>query len=143
MVQTTGDNVSIFKRLQRMGVKIAIDDFGTGYSSLASLKYLPINCLKIDRMFIIDMLEDAGSSILLGTIVGMAHALGYRVVAEGVELEEQVRVLSDIGCDILQGYYFSRPVPAEEIPALAQTNFQSPELNGDSDKALFDAIWEG
>ncbi len=123
VVQTTGDNLEMFKLLRELGVKIAIDDFGTGYSSLASLKYLPIDCLKIDRLFITDLLEDQDSSILLGTIVGVAHALGHSVVAEGVELEEQVRVLKGIGCDIIQGFYFSKPVIAEEIPALMENCF--------------------
>jgi EAL domain-containing protein (putative c-di-GMP-specific phosphodiesterase class I) len=106
-----------------MGVKIAIDDFGTGYSSLASLKHLPIDHLKIDRVFIIDMLQDSRSSILLGTIVGVAHALGQAVIAEGVEEEDQVKVLHAIGCDYIQGYYFSKPVPALQIPDLVNTNF--------------------
>jgi len=123
VVQTSSDNLAIFRQLRELGLKIAIDDFGTGYSSLASLKHLPIDCLKIDRLFIIDMLEDADSSILLGTIIGVAHALGHSVVAEGVEELEQVKVLSGIGCDTIQGYYFSRPVAAAEIPQLAQKNF--------------------
>jgi diguanylate cyclase (GGDEF)-like protein len=137
VVQTTGENLSMFERLREMGVKIAIDDFGTGYSSLASLKYLPIDCLKIDRMFIIDMLEDSGSSILLGTIVGVAHALGYQVVAEGVETPEQVKVLKGIGCEIIQGYFFSKPVTANEIPALAATKFISaPALEAESSSSI-------
>jgi EAL domain-containing protein (putative c-di-GMP-specific phosphodiesterase class I) len=106
-----------------MGVKIAIDDFGTGYSSLASLKHLPIDHLKIDRTFIVDILQDPKSSILLGTIVGVAHALGQTVIAEGVEEADQVKVLNAIGCDIIQGYYFSKPVPALQIPDLAQADF--------------------
>jgi EAL domain-containing protein (putative c-di-GMP-specific phosphodiesterase class I) len=104
-------------------VKLAIDDFGTGYSSLASLKYLPIDSLKIDRLFIRDMLEDSDSAVLLGTIVGVAHALGHSVVAEGVEEEAQVQVLRGLGCDTIQGYYFSRPVPADQVPALVNTSF--------------------
>ncbi|MDX2505077.1 MAG: EAL domain-containing protein [Gammaproteobacteria bacterium] len=123
VVQTTGNNFNMFEQLRQLGVKIAIDDFGTGYSSLASLKYLPIDGLKIDRVFITDMLKEQGSAILMGTIVGMAHALGYTVVAEGVEEEEQVKVLDGIDCDLIQGYFFSRPVVPEEIPALALTSF--------------------
>ncbi|MEN8167625.1 MAG: EAL domain-containing protein, partial [Pseudomonadota bacterium] len=123
VVQTTGDNMLMFGRLREMGVQIAIDDFGTGYSSLASLKYLPIDCLKVDRLFITDMLKDPDSSIIMGTIVSVAHALGHSVVAEGVETREQLKVLNGIGCDMAQGYYFSRPVPAEQIPILVETNF--------------------
>ena len=125
VTQPTVENLSIFNRLKKMGVKIAIDDFGTGYSSLGSLKHLPIDNLKIDRIFIIDMLQDQKSSILLGTIVGVAHALGQIVVAEGVEEEDQVKVLRAIGCDLVQGYYFSKPVAAEEIADLANNNFAS------------------
>ncbi len=132
VVQTTGENMQMFERLREMGVQIAIDDFGTGYSSLASLKYLPIDCLKVDRLFITDMLKDPDSSIIMGTIVSVAHALGHSVIAEGVETQEQLKVLSGIDCDIVQGYFFSRPVPAELIPALVKTNFQprsSPNAN--------------
>ena len=123
VVQTGGENLSIFNDIRAMGIKIAIDDFGTGYSSLASLKQIPVDCLKIDRIFIVDMIEDQNSSILLGTIIGVAHALGYQVVAEGVEEGDQVKVLKAIGCDVIQGYYFSRPVIAEDIPALIDTDF--------------------
>jgi len=126
VVQTSGDNLEAFERIRALGVKLAIDDFGTGYSSLASLKYLPIDSLKIDRLFIRDMLEDSDSAVLLGTIVGVAHALGHGVVAEGVEEEAQVRVLRGLGCDMIQGYYFSRPVPADQVPALAKKNFLPP-----------------
>ncbi|HHO69654.1 MAG TPA: EAL domain-containing protein, partial [Gammaproteobacteria bacterium] len=122
-VQTGDDHVDVLERLKGLGISIAIDDFGTGYSSLASLKSLPVDCLKIDRMFITDMLNDASSPILLETIVGTAHALGHVVVAEGVELEDQAYLLRDMGCDRVQGFLFSRPVTADRIPALARTRF--------------------
>ena len=83
VVQNLEENMGMFERMRKMGVKSAIDDFGTGYSSLASLRNLPIDCLKIDRLFIIGMMEDADSSVLLGTIIGAARALGHIVVAEG------------------------------------------------------------
>jgi diguanylate cyclase (GGDEF)-like protein len=121
--QSTSRNISIFTRLRKMGIRIAVDDFGTGNSSLASLKQLPVDCLKIDRVFIKDMLQNPESSVLLGTIIGAAHALGHTIVAEGVEEEDQVKVLTAIGSDFIQGYYFSRPVAAREIPDLAITNF--------------------
>jgi diguanylate cyclase (GGDEF)-like protein len=135
VVQTTGDNLTIFRSLRQMGLKIAIDDFGTGYSSLASLKYLPITCLKVDRIFISDMLEDPDSSLLLGTIVGVAHALGHTVVAEGVETQEQVNVLSGISCDAIQGYYISQPVPAKQIPGLVQRQFLWRKLGAENEIA--------
>lgn len=136
VVQTTGDNLEIFERIRALGVRIAIDDFGTGYSSLGSLKKLPIDCLKVDRMFVSDMLQDPNSSILLGTIVGVAQALGHEVVAEGVETLQQVKVLQGIGCDIAQGFFFSRPVPAYEIPALVSIRFSTSDRieHGSEDK---------
>ena len=123
VTQPTSENLSIFDRLKKMGVKVAIDHFGTGYSSLVSLKHLPIDHLKIDRVCLIDMLQDPKSSILLGTIVVAAHAFGQTVIAEGVEEEDQVKALNAIGCDYIQGYYFSKPVSALEIPDLSNTNF--------------------
>ncbi len=129
VVQTTGDNIDMFNNLRAIGLKIAIDDFGTGYSSLASLKYLPIDCLKIDRMFVSDMLQDMDSCMILGAIINVAHALGHEVIAEGVETIDQAIALYASGCEKVQGFYFSRPVPAEKIPALAQQNFQSVTIN--------------
>jgi diguanylate cyclase (GGDEF)-like protein len=125
VVQNLDGNMQMFRQLRKMGVKIAIDDFGTGYSSLASLKNLPIDCLKIDRLFIIDMMEDTDSSILLGTIIGAAQALGNTVVAEGVESREQLLVLRGIGCEIVQGFYFSKPLFPEEIPQMVRKDFRN------------------
>ncbi len=123
VVQDMDDKADMFQQLRDMGVKIAIDDFGTGYSSLASLKHLPIDCLKIDRLFIMDLNESAGASLLVETIVGIARAMGQRVVAEGVEELEQLQILERIGCDLIQGYHFSRPVPAAEIPTMIKAGF--------------------
>lgn len=116
-------HASISEALRQLGVRVAIDDFGTGYSSLAVLKKMPIDTLKLDRAFIRDMLEDSGSSMLIGTLIGMAKGLHLSTVAEGVETLEQVRVLTALGCPMAQGYYFSRPVTADLIPALADTDF--------------------
>ncbi len=129
VVQTNGDDFSIFEQLRELGVRISMDDFGTGYSSLSSLKSLPIDCLKIDRIFISDILKDESASILLGTIVDIAHALGHVVVAEGVEEEEQLKVLRGAACDMVQGFLFSRPVLPESIPALARTCFLPADSN--------------
>ncbi len=114
-IQSPEKILHIFKQLRDTGVKIAIDDFGTGYSSLASLKQLPIDCLKIDKLFIQDLRADSTSAILLNTIINMAHALNYQVIAEGVEHEYEVRQLKDMGCDIIQGYFYSRPLPPKDI----------------------------
>ncbi len=116
-IQTKG-HIDVFKRLREIGVKIAIDDFGTGFSCLASLKQLPLDCLKIDKIFVDDMLYNSNTTLLLGTIIGLANALDYTLVAEGVETKAQALVLEGLGCNIVQGYFFSPAVPAEDIPTL-------------------------
>jgi diguanylate cyclase (GGDEF)-like protein len=116
-MQTKG-HIEVFKQLREIGVKIAIDDFGTGFSCLASLKQLPLDCLKIDKIFVDDMLYNSHTSLLLGTIIGLANALDYTLVAEGVETKDQALVLQGLGCNIVQGFFFSPAVPADDIPAL-------------------------
>ena len=132
MHERSGSNIAVFQKLRDLGVRIGIDDFGTGYSSLSSLKSLPIDCLKIDRVFISNMFSDANSAILLRSIVDLAHALGYVVVAEGVEKDEEVKVLTETGCDLVQGYLFSRPVTPDQIPRLVRQQF----LEGTGEKKL-------
>lgn len=124
VMQTQGD-LDIFVQLKDLGINIAIDDFGTGYSSLASLKELPVDCLKIDRIFVQDVLYNPQTPVLLGTIIGLANAMDYRIVAEGVETLEQALVMSGLGCQIIQGYYFSRPVSAQQLPELLEKDFMS------------------
>jgi diguanylate cyclase (GGDEF)-like protein len=117
VMQTKGD-MKIFTDIKQLGVKIAIDDFGTGYSSLASLKDIPLDCLKIDRSFVQDVLYNTQTPILLGTIISLSNAMGYKLVAEGVETVDQLLVMSGLGCHVIQGYYFSKPVPADAMPTL-------------------------
>ncbi len=104
--------------LQALGAQISIDDFGTGYSSLTHLKQFPIHSLKIDQSFIRDITMDPNDAAIVSTIIGMAHSLHQRAVAEGIETPEQLEFLRRNGCDYGQGYYFSRPVPAEEFDRL-------------------------
>jgi len=101
-----------------MGVELAIDDFGTGYSSLAYIGRLPVSVIKIDRAFIRNLDSDAESKPIVRTIISLTHALGRKVVAEGVETEGQARLLRQLRCDQYQGYLFSKPLPAEEIERL-------------------------
>ncbi|HSM97804.1 MAG TPA: EAL domain-containing protein, partial [Gallionella sp.] len=106
-------SVSSLRAIREMGVHIAIDDFGTGFSSLGYLSKLPVDTLKIDRSFVVEMTADPEGLALVSTIVNLAHALKLKVVAEGVETEEQSRLLRLLGCDEMQGFLFSKPVPAE------------------------------
>lgn len=119
-VQSDAKALSVLQQLRALGVRISIDDFGTGYSSLGSLKHLPINTLKIDRVFITDMLNNNEDAVMLGTIIGLAHALGYTVVAEGVEQHDQITVLAALNCDLAQGFYFSHPLPITAITRLLE-----------------------
>jgi diguanylate cyclase (GGDEF)-like protein len=123
--------LSTIQQLRKLGVKIAIDDFGTGYSCLASLKQLPLDCLKIDKVFVDDVLTNPNTSLLLGTITGLANALGYTLVAEGVENKEQALIMHGLGCQIIQGFLFSRPVPSDKIIELASVDFRL-QLNSQS-----------
>jgi diguanylate cyclase (GGDEF)-like protein len=104
--------------LRRAGVEISVDDFGTGYCSLSYLARLPVDVLKIDRSFVVRMREAGYPRNIVAMIVSLAHTLGLKVIAEGVEDREQVRLLKDLGCDQIQGYLVSRPVPAQEVEAL-------------------------
>lgn len=106
--------------LHGRGLHLAIDDFGTGYSSLARLKHLPVSILKIDRAFVMDLPGDGDAASMATAIVQLAQSLGMSPLAEGIETEEQWRFLVGQGCTFGQGYYFSRPVPAEEITAIAR-----------------------
>lgn len=106
-------SIASLQAIRAMGVSIAIDDFGTGYSSLSYLSKLPVDTLKIDRSFVIDMTTGPEGLTLVSTIITLAHSLKLRVVAEGVESEEQAQQLKSLRCDEMQGYFFSRPVASE------------------------------
>jgi EAL domain-containing protein (putative c-di-GMP-specific phosphodiesterase class I)/FixJ family two-component response regulator len=118
VMQNVEATIATLGRLKAMGVKLSIDDFGTGYSSLNYLKRFPIHTLKIDQSFVRDVTTDPSDAAIAKTIIAMAHELGLTVIAEGVETEEQKSFLRLRRCDEMQGYFFSRPVPAAEFENL-------------------------
>jgi diguanylate cyclase (GGDEF)-like protein/PAS domain S-box-containing protein len=107
--------IAMLGQLNDLGVQIALDDFGTGYSSLSYLKRLPVDRLKVDRSFVQDIVSDVDDATIVKTIIALGHNLGLKVVAEGVETEQQLDFLRANHCDELQGYYFGRPMPAAEF----------------------------
>jgi diguanylate cyclase (GGDEF)-like protein len=118
LMVNTEEAVRTLEYLKSLGLRLSIDDFGTGYSSLSYLKRFPIDALKIDRSFIDEITTDVGDATITRAVIGMAHNLGLKVVAEGVETAEQLAFLSSNGCDEAQGYYFARPQPAGEVAKL-------------------------
>ncbi|MGZ6975874.1 MAG: EAL domain-containing protein, partial [Acidimicrobiia bacterium] len=107
--------IAALERLSGMGVQLAIDDFGTGYSSLSYLQRLPVHELKVDKSFVMGMGVDENNISIVRTIVDLGHNLGLRVVAEGVEDQIAWDTLRSMGCDVAQGYYLSRPIPAPKL----------------------------
>lgn len=108
------------RRLRDLGLRLAVDDFGTGYSSLAQLKRFPIDVLKIDQGFVRDIPQSSDDMAISAAIIAMGHSMDLRVLAEGVETAEQLAFLRERGCDSYQGYFCSRPVPAEAFAALVR-----------------------
>ena len=114
-------SIEVLTELKSIGVRLSLDDFGTGYSSLGYLKWLPIDSLKIDQSFVSKINSDVDDATLVSTMIAMAKSLKKRVVAEGVETEDQFRFLQEAGCDEAQGYYFSQPVSSAQFAKVLQT----------------------
>lgn len=110
--------IAMMRQLQALGIHLSIDDFGTGYSSLAALKKFPVTRLKIDKSFINDLAVSENDRAVASAVISLGQKLNLRVIAEGVETEEQVAFLRENNCDEMQGYHFSRPVPPEKIEEL-------------------------
>ena len=137
-MEDTKGTLLTFEKMRAMGLHVSIDDFGTGYSSLATLRRLPASELKVDRAFVSDLADSEDARSIAASIIGMAKALNLRVVAEGVETQQQCECLMKMGCDELQGFLFSRPMPAAEIVRLAQSTHE--ERSGpDFSQSLFNA----
>ncbi|EGT4252659.1 EAL domain-containing protein [Citrobacter amalonaticus] len=125
-------SIGILNAFSTAGITVSIDDFGTGYSNMLMLKSLPARELKIDRIFIKDIDENNKSSKIVSTIIDIAHAMNLRVVAEGIETPEQERLLTQMGCGVLQGFLYAQPLPAQQIPALLQRDSLIKQLSAAS-----------
>jgi len=124
LMENPDEIVRTLKTIKDMGVKISIDDFGTGYSSFSNLRRFPLDELKIDRSFLIDVPNSTDDAAIVGAIIAMAHGLGMGVVAEGIEKEEQLEFLRDRDCDEYQGFLSSKPILASEFLALVAKNMK-------------------
>jgi EAL domain-containing protein (putative c-di-GMP-specific phosphodiesterase class I) len=122
MMYNTDKTIEVLSELRKMGIRIAIDDFGIGYSSLSHLKQFPIDIIKMDRSFVKDIPGDQADSAIADAIIAMGKRLGIMVVAEGVETNAQLVFLRERGCDEIQGYYFSKPLTANEFAGYLQRN---------------------
>jgi diguanylate cyclase (GGDEF)-like protein/PAS domain S-box-containing protein len=135
----TSAAVKVLTELNALGVRIFLDDFGTGYSSLSYLKRLPFDAVKLDRAFVRGLDESSVDQQIIGAVVQMVRALGMTVIAEGVETEAQRTRLRELGCHVLQGYYFARPMPAAEMTAMLGAQRNGEELPNPEDLAPEDA----
>ena len=118
MMDNVDEAVGTLKQLKHAGVTLSIDDFGTGYSSLSYLRHFPLDFLKIDQSFVRDMLGDANGAAIVRSIIALGHSLNFEIIAEGVETEAQRDYLREHGCDEMQGYFYSKPLPARELDSL-------------------------
>lgn len=119
-MQNTEETKAIFQQIKERNIRIALDDFGTGYSSLSYLTSFEVDTLKIDRSFIMECTTKTGNLEIIKAIIAMGHSLGLKIVAEGIETEEQYVLLRDFGADEAQGFYFSPPLPSHKFSRLLQ-----------------------
>lgn len=138
LMVNTDEAARTFEFLENLGLGFSVDDFGTGYSSLGYLKRFPLVALKIDSSFVRDIITDSDDATITRALISMAHSLGLKVIAEGVETEPQLAFLAEYGCDEIQGYYFSRPLAADECARCLREGhrLQRPALAADSAPAV-------
>jgi len=122
LIESLSTSVEKLRQLLVLGVGISIDDFGKGYSSLAYLRNLPISTLKIDKVFIDDIIEN--DQVMVGDIIELGHNMGLKIIAEGIETKGQLTYLKQMSCDTIQGFYYSKPLPANEVADFIQKNYQ-------------------
>lgn len=115
VLENLKETIQKMQAIRQLGIHLSIDDFGTGYSSLAYLKELPVNEVKLDRSFIMRLVEEHKDRVLVATVLALAEAMEFSVIAEGVETEEQLQVLRDLGCDNFQGFLRARPMSASQL----------------------------
>jgi diguanylate cyclase (GGDEF)-like protein/PAS domain S-box-containing protein len=140
LMQRGSETVAILKQLRRLGVSLSLDDFGTGYSSRSYLQHFPINTLKIDRSFVREITGKAGDGALAAAIIAMAHSLSLKVIGEGVESAEQLAFLQARQCQIIQGFYFSKPLPCQVVTDLLHRNLSLGDAFGTDETALVPAL---
>jgi EAL domain-containing protein (putative c-di-GMP-specific phosphodiesterase class I) len=126
IMQDAAATISTMNQLKEVGVLLSLDDFGTGYSSLSQLKGLPLDNLKLDQSFVRGLPLDGDDLAICTAVIAMGQALGLKVIAEGVETKEQLAVLQTLGCDVLQGYLFARPMPADQFLEFALRHSGNP-----------------
>ncbi len=117
-MQNIEHSTMILNQLKQLGIKLSMDDFGKGYSSLSYLKHLPIDTIKIDKSFVDDILDCANQGSIVKAIIDIGNSMNFTVIAEGIETEKQTNFLIENGCKVGQGYYYSKPVPADELEQL-------------------------
>lgn len=129
LIENADTALNIMKKFKKQGFNIALDDFGTGHSSLTCVNLYPIDILKIDRSFIIDSIKYKKSRAIIETIMYMAKELDLQVIAEGVEIEEQYQLIKDLECELIQGYFFSKPKVIDTFEEMLVMNKQFPIAN--------------
>ncbi len=127
LMEAPGPAKEALEKCRAFGTSVSIDDFGTGYSSLSYLHYFPIDTLKIDQSFIRSMSKDPSSKVLVKSIIGLAHSMNIKVIAEGIETEQEAVSLKELGCEECQGYWFARPMPLEDALKFVQ-NWKPPKI---------------